>query len=276
MAFWSTEKLVERTSQEGLVEPFDRGRVKHGAYELAVGAEAFITSVATGTKQALGAADQVIIPPGQFGLLLTEEVVAVPGDAIGFISIRASIKFHGLVNVSGFHVDPGFKGRLKFAVFNAGSRNIVVSRGEPIFMLWFSDLDRQTADGYGGLRSGQNEITSQDLMRLQGEIASPGQLKKDIEDIRHSLNNLKYGLGIVVALLAAAIGGIYFRPSPPPIIVHTQTVPSQPAPQATTEQLPQPRPQATPSTPRSSPQVPTHRPPSEGASGQEQGKTRTR
>ena len=71
---------------------------------------------------------QLVIPPGQFGLLITEEVVQVPMDAIAFISIKAGIKFRGLVNVSGFHADPGFSGKLKFAVYNAGSQRLVLDR----------------------------------------------------------------------------------------------------------------------------------------------------
>src|SRR5712691_9527410 len=101
MAFWSTERFLQRGFSEGIVVPFDGQQVKHGAYELAVGREASITSSADETtKKSLGIGEPVIIPPGQFGLLLTEEVISIPADAIGFISIRASIKFQGLVNVS--------------------------------------------------------------------------------------------------------------------------------------------------------------------------------
>src|SRR6266850_6603948 len=153
MAFWSTEEFRRRGAQENLVVPFDPQNVKHGAYELAVGPEVSITSKDSTTKEMLDAAEAFVIPPGQFGLLLTEEIISTPLNAIGFISIRASIKFEGLVNVSGFHVDPGFTGRLKFSVYNAGSRNIVLSRGDRVFMMWFSDLDRTTTDGYGGQRA---------------------------------------------------------------------------------------------------------------------------
>src|SRR5205823_733573 len=99
------------------------------------------------------------------------------------ISIKASIKFRGLVNVSGFHVDPGFRGRLKFSVYNAGSQNIVLSRHQPAFLIWFSDLDRVTKESYDGAHFGQVDITAEDVMRLQGEVASPGQLKKEIQDL---------------------------------------------------------------------------------------------
>src|SRR6267142_4566780 len=141
MSFWSTEKLLSKRSKlEKLVEPWDNTRVKHGAYELSLGPEAFITTKGTKRRLDLVKDNQVVIPPGQFGLLLTEETVSIPQDAIGFISIRFSIKQRGLVNVSGFHVDPGFTGRLKFAVYNAASQNIVLSYKAPVFMIWFSDL----------------------------------------------------------------------------------------------------------------------------------------
>ena len=65
----------------------------------------------------------------------------MPDTAIAFISIRASIKFKGLINVSGFHVDPGFRGQLRFAVYNAGSSEIDLDQDERVFMIWFADLD---------------------------------------------------------------------------------------------------------------------------------------
>ena len=51
-----------------------------------------------------------MIPPGQFAFLLTAETVTMPDNAIAFISIKARLKFNGLINISGFHVDPGYRG----------------------------------------------------------------------------------------------------------------------------------------------------------------------
>jgi hypothetical protein len=39
-------------------------------------------------------------PPGQFALLLSSEKIRIPPDTIGFISIKARIKFRGMVNIS--------------------------------------------------------------------------------------------------------------------------------------------------------------------------------
>jgi len=52
--------------------------------------------------------EDVIVPPGQFALLITEERVNIPDDKIAFISFKFSKKARGLINVSGFHVDPGY------------------------------------------------------------------------------------------------------------------------------------------------------------------------
>jgi dCTP deaminase len=48
--------------------------------------------------------------------------------------MKFKIKQRGLVNVSGFHVDPGYSGKLLFSVYNAGPRSIVLTRGEPVFV----------------------------------------------------------------------------------------------------------------------------------------------
>lgn len=184
MSFWNSEKLIQRQRRRKLIEPFKESFVKHGAYELSLGSEVFLTSEPTGAKKTLNPDEQLVIPPGQFGLLLTGEEVAIPDDAIAFISIRFGIKQRGLINVSGFHVDPGFSGVLKFAVYNAGSQNIVLSQGERVFIIWFSDLSDATLDGYDGEHAKQRNITSEDVMQLHGEVASPAALKKQIDDLK--------------------------------------------------------------------------------------------
>jgi dCTP deaminase len=205
MAFWSSEKLKQVLSHLKVVEPFQEAAIKHSAYELALGPEAFLTSDDDKRKKFLADSEQLVIPPGQFGLLLTEEKITIPPNAIGFISIKAGIKFRGLVNVSGFHVDPGFSGRLKFSVYNAGSQNIILERKQKLFLLWISDLDQPTSDLYTGIHANQNEITPDDVMRMQGEIASPGQLRKELQDIENKVRVLQWMLGVLVSLVVGFI-----------------------------------------------------------------------
>ena len=113
------------------------------AYTLRIGPEIYVTphmgqgDRSSVTKRRPAEKECFTIPAGQFGFLLTEVSLTVPYNLLGFISIRATIKFKGLVNVSGFHVDPGFKGRLIFSVFNAGPAPVHLKRGDGIFLLGF-------------------------------------------------------------------------------------------------------------------------------------------
>lgn len=182
-----------------------------------------IPTIGSSTKQMLGPGEALLIPPGQFGMLLTEESVDIPHDAVGLISIRSSVKFRGLVNVSGFHVDPGFTGRLKFSVYNAGSTNTVLQRGQLIFMLWLCDLDQVTADTYKGERTGQVDISGPDQTMMQGDVASPGQLRNEISELKTAFNIMKGTLAVLITLLIGllvAVIMLFVRPETPQVTVN--------------------------------------------------------
>src|SRR5258708_2602483 len=132
------------------IEPYDDSLLKDVSYELCMGKEAFLTDSKNGKKEILNESNsQVIISPGQFALLLTKEKVKVPTHKIAFISIKFKEKKKGLVNVSGFHVDPGFEGHIIFSVYNAGPATIVIDKGAPCFLIWFSELT-SSGTGYSG------------------------------------------------------------------------------------------------------------------------------
>jgi dCTP deaminase len=187
--FWSGETLGERLKT--LIDPFVPGRVDCAAYTLAIGPEVYVSpndqtaDPTTVTVRKLSDGDAFTIPPGQFAFLLTEEVVSVPADALAFISIRAKTKFRGLVNVSGFHVDPGYRGQLTFAVFNAGPVPIHLKRGQAIFLIWYASLDCETAlKKDGPVRRG---IDAELVTAVAGELQSFASLSKKIKDVDKSL-----------------------------------------------------------------------------------------
>ncbi|CAN7737358.1 dCTP deaminase domain-containing protein [Neorhizobium sp. LjRoot104] len=149
--FWGNEEL--RRQLQHLVVPYNPELLDRATYRLTIGAEIYVSPTGVGsdtklkTKKILEPGEHFQIPAGQFALLITEESVSVPQDALAFISIRAGYKFQGLVNVSGFHVDPGFSGRLIFSVFNAGPGSVHLARGEDCFHIWFADIRDHTPMG---------------------------------------------------------------------------------------------------------------------------------
>ena len=207
VGFWSSETMKNRLP--GLIAPFDEARIVNCAYELTMGDEAHITGEGAQTKCRLAGNEQLQIPPGQFAQLLTQESVTIPEDSIGLISMKFTLKSRGLVNVSGFHVDPGYMGRLIFSVYNAGPNSIVLSRGQPAFLIWYSSLDRPTSDLYDKRRTGITSISDESVMRLQGNVGTPQALAERVVEIEKRLANVLRWSGVVVkAIITVLVGSI--------------------------------------------------------------------
>jgi len=188
MSFLSTAQLKALLKSVDVIPNFDTEKVKNGAYELALGEQVFLTSDSPHTVRRVEEGGEVWIEPGQFALLLTEEFLKVPEHTIAFISIKAKMKWKGLVNVSGFHVDPGFQGKLLFSVYNAGPYRITLRRGEQYFPIWFANLANNEQQAYEGSHGGQINISVDAIEALsQGELASPSALSKRIDENQRTL-----------------------------------------------------------------------------------------
>ena len=214
MSFWSSQTLQSRLRE--LIHPFDIGCIESSSYGLSLGDEVYIsplpnTPLDKRKKVKLRTRETVPIPPGQFAYLITEERVTIPPDAIAFISIRFKAKSKGLVNVSGFHVDPGYSGKLIFSVYNAGPLNYQIEYGERLFTIWFASLDQEdnkarSSPGYDSIPT--EIINSPDLVSsLPYLVERLDALEKRLE--AYSIKQaIFFGLAISIAL---SISGLLIR-----------------------------------------------------------------
>jgi dCTP deaminase len=201
MSFWSSQSL--RSRLPGLINPFDPNRIDSASYELCLGEEVYISSFPNTPqkdrkKVFLKERETVAIPPGQFAFLRTAEEISVPIDAIAFISIKFGAKAKGIINVSGFHVDPGYKGRLVFAVFNAGPLNCHVECGQRLFSIWFANLDE--ADEHPRKKPGFVSIPT-DLINSPDLVASLPYLVERLDNIDKKVENYSTRQAIIWAIL---------------------------------------------------------------------------
>lgn len=220
MAFWSGETLAQKLPD--LIKPFDPDAIDCAAYTLHVGDEVYVSpdrevvAPSRHTKQPLAEGEAFTIPPGQFGFLITKEVVAVPDDALAFISIKARQKFGGLVNISGFHVDPGYRGRLLFSVLNAGPKPLHLTQGQRLFLIWYADLDQETQkkksdDGYGGIDPQLINDISGEILSLQSlsekQRALESDLNRKLQEQATTVSNLRLLVNLLLgAIVALAVG----------------------------------------------------------------------
>src|SRR5689334_12154543 len=114
MPFFGKRRIIAEKDQlfeSGFLEKC----VQQCSYDLRLGPEVFV--VGNDAPHKLSADKPYLsLPPGQFAILTCLEELSLPKDVLAFITLRNRFKMQGLVNVSGFHVDPTFRGRLVFAV----------------------------------------------------------------------------------------------------------------------------------------------------------------
>lgn len=185
MSFLSGNEL-ENILKLVLGDTFDSKRISQAAYELSLGDQVYRTDSPSKKREILTTTDsQIIINPGQFALLITEETIKMPNNFLAFISIKFNQKIKGLVNVSGFHIDPNFEGKIIFSVYNAGPSAIIMDKGKPYFLIWFSPITESV--NYNGKHQGQNEISAELIEQLKGDLASPNALMMQIKDVEDRL-----------------------------------------------------------------------------------------
>lgn len=185
MSFLSGTQL-ETVLEKALGDTYKKSKISQAAYELSLGNQIYRSDSETKKREILDDKNsQVIINPGQFALLITEETIRMPENYLAFISIKFHQKIKGLINVSGFHIDPGFEGKIIFSVYNAGPTPIMMDKGRPYFLLWLTTLSESIK--YTGKHQGQNEISAEIIEQLKGDLASPNALLTHIKDVEDRL-----------------------------------------------------------------------------------------
>lgn len=114
------------------------------AFDLRLGSQYYVSGDDMPKKLTEG--EYLKIEPGQFALLTTYEIFHMPKSLVAFISMRFKIKSKGLINVSGFQVDPGYDGLFIFSVYNAGPKEVRLRYKEEIFTILFSKTSQPVKD----------------------------------------------------------------------------------------------------------------------------------
>jgi dCTP deaminase len=212
MAFWSSQTL--KLQLPTLITPYDPTKIAQASYTLGIGKEIFVTkdhdnSDNQHTRIVLNDNQDFVIPPGQFAFLLTEETVKVPTNAIAFISMKAGIKYKGLVNISGFHVDPGFEGNLLFSVYNAGPSQIRLNHNQECFLIWYSsldfeDLDPRTKPGYTSFPTEVlDKISTDKIYSLQALTSGFRDIDFKVSQKATEIETIKKEADVAVTILKA-------------------------------------------------------------------------
>lgn len=202
------DKIEESSEYPLLFHDFDLEDLGGASYDLKVGEEVYVTTERKEVPFRLDkeGEDTLVIKPGEFGFLTTYEYIYIPRDLVGLISLRFKYKRRGLVNISGFHVDPGYCGKIIFAVYNTGPSDIVLRYKEAIFMIMLEQMrSGPTTKPYK--KPGYERIPGEVISALRGP---PVSLKNLDERIKKLETRLEFIIFLLTAIFAVIFSYIFF------------------------------------------------------------------
>lgn len=195
----TVDELGRKFGGSILIDDFDPDGLRPANYDLRLGDEVYVTAEKL-PKKLNETEDTIAIQPGEFGILTTYEYIHVPLNYLGLISLRFNYKKQGLMNISGFHVDPGFTGKIIFSVFNTGPRSVALRYKERVFMIMFEELSKPLKTGYSGGFSEQKHIPVDIITSLGGQSVSVISLDRRLRKLETNLRVLE---AILVGLIIA-------------------------------------------------------------------------
>jgi dCTP deaminase len=91
----------------------------------------------------------VMIEPGVQELVSTIERIELDFSVVGFLNIRSSFAREGVIGSLAL-VDPGFRGQLTIALFNASRQRVKIKKCERFVQVTFAKLGGRAKRGYIG------------------------------------------------------------------------------------------------------------------------------
>lgn len=125
---------IARAVKDGIIgiKPFIAENLRAASIKLTLH-----TSVGTASGMAvdIGRARGFELAAGVAVQASTVESIELPRDYLGRIGAAAALCRHGILASTVLHIEPGFKGRLHFHLFNAGGNPFPLRAGDPVIAL---------------------------------------------------------------------------------------------------------------------------------------------
>lgn len=200
------------------IEPFDQGKLSGASVDLCVGSEGYVSN--RDDKVLLGAdnAKPLVLNAGDFALVLSREKVKMPLDIAASIGMRSSLARKGVILLAGMQVDPGFEGHLRFGLYNASPRKVVLYHGDDLCTVEFHKLSQPAtvpSPMIPELREGRIPSMDRDyLQTLEGTSLS--ELGQDLRMLTQEVKTLtvvayRILIPALIAIFVAVIVAIFKR-----------------------------------------------------------------
>lgn len=197
--------LCNDTEDSLISPPVAEDNIQQASCDLCLGAEAYLVGSDSPVRLSADKERYLKISPGEFALLMTEEHVHIPKTLVAFITVRNSFKLQGLVNITGFHVDPTYRGRIIYGVNNAGPSDIRLRLGEPTFSIFFSKVEGEVKKQR---KPGAEQLPLEYVQLLGGSSVTLAKLQSDFDELKRRVNlYAPLGIALLIALILNLLKG---------------------------------------------------------------------
>jgi deoxycytidine triphosphate deaminase len=108
----------------------------------------------------------LIIPAGDFALVITKEYLKLAPSIVGHIGLRSKYTRRGMVLLAGPQIDPGFEGNLHVALCNLSPSEISLSYDDSFCTVEFHKIPAVKRP-YKGKYQGQISITADEIRDIR-------------------------------------------------------------------------------------------------------------
>jgi dCTP deaminase len=213
MLMHDAEILKAIENKEMAIEPFDKDNLKGASFDLTLGGEALVSN--RDEKVILApSGGRLKLEAGDFALVLTKEKVKLPLNIAASIGMRSTLARSGLILLHGMQVDPGWDAHLRFGLYNASPRKIMLDYGDDICMVEFHKLAGMASKApprNEDLIKGRIPDCDKQFLR-QMETTSLSSLAQEMRTMSMSVNLLskqaKFISAGIIAILLAVVAAI--------------------------------------------------------------------
>jgi deoxycytidine triphosphate deaminase len=156
---------------------------------------------------AIAPEDSVVLDQGRMAFVLTEEEISLPADIGGLMFAKSGgIADRGILITNTGLVDPGYKGKLRYAVINMGNSKFSLRRGDYLVKIAFFRLGEESAPNWLDLHDPIAPPSPSSLHALGKEFAA---VETRISEVaRRSVTEQFVRLGaltMIVSILASFV-----------------------------------------------------------------------
>ena len=157
------DKQIDEVVSAGhvCIDPFEAAQIQPASYDLRVGTQ----GISTTSKKVVNIESKGYfeLHPGDFGVVLTREVLSFDDSHTARIGLRSKYARKGIIATTGPQIDPGFNGPLKIGITNLSPQIIVLPFEDDFITIEIHKLNTPCDKPYAGDYQGDMKPSARDI-----------------------------------------------------------------------------------------------------------------